>query len=248
MSQLVIQTYGSGAPLVLLHGWGFDRHIWHTILPELLSLPIAYQIFLVDLPGFGDSPMLEWSDFKTQLLAALPSQFTLAGWSLGGLFATRLASEAPHRIKKLLQIASTPYFIRSEDWVGMTPETLDLFYQQFTTAPHTTRQQFVQAQLPAGMVWDVSGLDVAGNCDDMQIGLLEGLTILKNWDLRSHLAQLSMPVSYIFGRLDRIVSHKTLTVLQQEHPHFHYTLLPHAGHMPFLSHRVAFMDWLKEQV
>ena len=25
-------------------------------------------------------------------------------------------------------------------------------------------------------------------------------------------------------------------------------LLPHAGHMPFLSHRVAFMDWLKEQV
>ena len=254
MSRLAIQTYGSGAPLVLLHGWGFDRHIWQTILPDLLVLPQAYQIFLVDLPGFGESPMLDWSEFKAQLLDAVPEPFTIAGWSLGGLFATRLASEAPRRIKKLLQIASTPYFIRTEDWAGIALETLDFFYQDFAAAPQMTRQRFVQAQLPEGMTWDengsfdaprhVSSLDLA---DDCQIGLFEGLMVLKNWDLRAHLAQLTMPVAYLFGRLDRIVPRKTLPVLQQAYPHFHYTLLPRAGHMPFLSHRAAFIDWIKEQ-
>jgi pimeloyl-[acyl-carrier protein] methyl ester esterase len=254
MSRLSIQTFGSGAPLALLHGWGFDSRIWQTILPDLLSLPQAYQIFLVDLPGFGESPMLPWSEFKKQLLAAIPGVFIIAGWSLGGLFATRLSFEVPQRIKKLLQIASTPYFVRTDDWIGIAPETLDFFYQDFVSAPQMTRQQFVQAQLPPGMIWDehssldstrqVGHLDLS---DDCQSGLHEGLMILKNWDLRVHLAQLTMPVSYLFGCLDRIVPRKTLPALQQAYPHFHYTLLPHAGHMPFLSHRAAFIDWIKEQ-
>lgn len=84
MPELNIQNYGTGHPIVWLHGWGFDSQIWSDILPHLLALPSQYQIFLVDLPGFGSSSCMSWSTFKSTLLSQLPTQFTLLGWSLGG--------------------------------------------------------------------------------------------------------------------------------------------------------------------
>jgi len=241
MSRLAIQVFGQGTPLVLLHGWGFDSQIWQSVLPNLLALEKLYQLYLVDLPGFGGSSKMGWKDFKQQLLVHLPSQFILGGWSLGGLFATRLASEEPQRVMKLLQITSSPYFLRAEGWAGIAPDILDDFYHRFVTAPPLTRQQFVQTQLPAS---EKCPIDVEQTVNIT--GMQEGLSVLKHWDLRSSLEQLTMPVAYLFGRLDRIVSYKILDNLQECYPHFNYTLLARAGHMPFLSHRAAFIEWIQE--
>ena len=106
---LNITVHGRGKALVLLHGWGFDSQIWHSIQPELSN---RYQLYLVDLPGFGLSPSVDWENFKSILLKQLPAHFAIAGWSMGGLFATRLAIEAPCRVSHLLNIASSPCFIR----------------------------------------------------------------------------------------------------------------------------------------
>ena len=238
MTQLAIQILGQGRPLVLFHGWGFDSQIWDTLVPNLSE---TYQIFLVDLPGFGCSPTMSWEMFKQVLLSALPREFIVLGWSLGGLFAARLASEAPERIQQLIQVTSSPYFIKEEDWPGITPHVLESFYEQFVTSPQITRQQFVQAQLPRDTTW-IPDTQHKPNIS----GLEAGLSILKNWDLRDNLMQLKMPVAYLFGRLDRIVPYKTMASLQAICPQFHYTLLSHSGHMPFLSHRSDFMGWLKE--
>ncbi len=240
MTQLAIQSFGVGVPLVLFHGWGFDRRIWHAILPDVLALPVAHQLILVDLPGFGGSPMSTWSEFKENILADLPTQFILGGWSLGGLFATRLASEAPHRVKQLLQIASSPCFIQNSDWPGISPELLDDFYQRFMLAPQETRQQFVRSQLGSGQP-NMNSLAEYDQCS----GLHEGLLALKSWDLRANVLNLTTPIAYLFGRLDRIVPYKTMTSLQNKRPQDHYTLFQRAAHMPFLSHRKEFIDWLK---
>ncbi|MGV3739971.1 MAG: alpha/beta fold hydrolase [Gammaproteobacteria bacterium] len=246
MTQLAIHTYGSGTPIVFLHGWGFDSQIWSELLPDLLLDPTKYQIFLVDLPGFGASPSMSWTDFKSKLLDNLPSQFILLGWSLGGLYATRLASEEPQRIKHLIQIASSPYFLKTSDWAGISPESLDDFYLRFAKDPKGTREQFVQSQLVTTMPnypdLSIVAMDKSEDVD----GLKEGLSILKQWDLRDNLAQLSMPVSYLFGRLDRIVPHHTYHVMHAAYPEFHYTLFPKSGHMPFLSHKKEFLDWLQD--
>lgn len=241
MSRLAIQIIGQGSPLVLFHGWGFDSQIWQTIVPDLLALPTPYQVYLVDLPGFGGSSQMDWDEFKHTLLSQVPMQFILCGWSLGGLFATRLAQEAPQRVKKLLQITSSPYFLQAPNWAGIAPAILDDFYHLFIKAPQLTRHQFVQTQLPSG---EKSPID-----DEQTVniaGLEAGLSVLKHWDLRRSLAQLDMPVAYLFGRLDRIVSYKIRDNLQECYPHFHYTLFARAGHMPFLSHRAAFLAWIQE--
>lgn len=56
-----LDKYGQGMPLVLFHGWGFDSQIWQPIIPYLKP---KYQIILVDLPGFGLTPMMDWESFK----------------------------------------------------------------------------------------------------------------------------------------------------------------------------------------
>ena len=78
-----VVNYGEGRPLVLFHGWGFDTCVWRSLLPLLTH---QYQLYLVDLPGFGLTPLMEWDLFKEALLNQLPRRFALVGWSMGGSF------------------------------------------------------------------------------------------------------------------------------------------------------------------
>lgn len=71
--------HGRGTPLVLFHGWGFDSQIWSHLIHLLEQ---SYQLYLVDLPGFGLTPTQDWHAFKVNLLAQLPSIFVVAGWSM----------------------------------------------------------------------------------------------------------------------------------------------------------------------
>jgi pimeloyl-ACP methyl ester carboxylesterase len=51
---LLAQTrVGSGAPLVLLHALGTDRHMWDPVLDRLAA---EREVFALDMPGFGESP------------------------------------------------------------------------------------------------------------------------------------------------------------------------------------------------
>src|SRR3990167_6159175 len=99
--------------LVFLHGWGFDHHIWHPLVDKMSHHDYPGDYYLVDLPGFGQSPMMDWDAFKTALMTQCPGQWILIGWSLGGLLATRLALEIPQRVTRLINVASIPRFTAS---------------------------------------------------------------------------------------------------------------------------------------
>jgi len=51
---LHVDVHGSGAPLVLLHGWGMHSGIWDTIVPQLAP---HVRVHCVDLPGHGYSKL-----------------------------------------------------------------------------------------------------------------------------------------------------------------------------------------------
>lgn len=233
---IVIQ--GKGVPLVLFHGWGFDSQIWHSILPEL---EVNHQLYLVDLPGFGLTPPMEWDVFKTDLLKQLPVNFALVGWSMGGMFATRLAIEDPERVNHLVNVASSPRFIREARWPGIDPQMFKTFYQNLASNPRHILQQFIELQLqgqrlPPTMFGHIPTVN----------GLREGLDVLVNWDLRQQLALLDKPVLYMFGRLDAIMPRMTMTTMQGLYPNFNYIIFPKAAHAPFLSHSDEFIATLTE--
>jgi pimeloyl-[acyl-carrier protein] methyl ester esterase len=232
---LNVSVHGEGKPLVLLHGWGFDHHVWYPLLPYLVQ---QYQIYLVDLPGFGLSPPRLWGDFKEDLTQRLPAKFALLGWSLGGFFASRFALEHPQQVTHLINVGSSPRFLRDGTWPGMDHHVLALFLQKLIVDPRGTVKDFIELQLQGEKI------EFSLENPPSLIGLQAGLEILANWDLREHLKGATFPVCYMFGRLDAIIQAQTLAVMKPMYPAFDYVMFPKAAHVPFLSHSKAFLEEL----
>lgn len=232
------KIYGQGKPLVLFHGWGFDHRIWLSLVPHLKD---HYQLILVDLPGFGCTELMEWALFKKQLLNMLPPQFCLLGWSMGGLYAMRLAIEDPLRVDRLVNIASSPRFVQDDLWPGISRDALNTFHSNLALDSEKTLNEFIALQL----------LNKRSVVDHYSMlaspeGLKSGLSVLDLWDLRTSLSLLRQPVCFMFGRLDPITPAQTMTAMQAAYPDFKYILFKKAAHMPFLSHPELFMDALLE--
>jgi pimeloyl-ACP methyl ester carboxylesterase len=92
------RTAGSGPPLVLIHGIGSRRGVWKPVVGLLAA---ERDLLRVDLPGFGDSPLLPHGEQPTvQALARAVRDWWLelglerphvAGNSLGGGIVLELA-------------------------------------------------------------------------------------------------------------------------------------------------------------
>lgn len=230
-----LTSYGKGIPLVFFHGWGFDSQIWMPLLPKLTD---SYQVILVDLPGFGLSSMMDWATFKTMLLNLLPDQFALAGWSMGGLYATRFAIEAPGRVTSLLNIASSPQFVADELWPGVPKDVFIKFHHNLSFDLTATLNEFIALQA------NKKNYDFTPSKAPSKEALECGLNMLDSWDLREELQRLTQPTCYLFGRLDPITSVKTMQAMQLLYPQFKYILFKKSAHMPFLSQSDDFIDEL----
>jgi pimeloyl-ACP methyl ester carboxylesterase len=99
---LSISRTGSGPPLVLLHGIGLDRRCWTPLLPWLDP---ERDVVAVDLPGFGESPVMgaepeivALADEVERLLRDLQLERPhVAGNSLGGAIALELGARGSAR-------------------------------------------------------------------------------------------------------------------------------------------------------
>lgn len=231
--KLFIQKQGHGYPLVFFHGWGFNHRIWTDLIAHLSG---KYTLYLVDLPGFGQTDLVDWHDFKQELLRQLPAQFAVLGWSMGGLYAMRLALEEKLRVTHLIAVASSPYFIKENHWPGIEPIVFAGFAASLQIAPEKTICDFIALQ--AG--------NYSFSIDFDLLGLQAGLESLVNWDFRSQLIDYDKPSCFIFGRLDAIVPFKILAVMQHDYPQFEYHALKKSAHMPFLTHQQDFLQIIRE--
>jgi pimeloyl-ACP methyl ester carboxylesterase len=102
---------GTGEPLVLIHGLGSQWQVWRPLLEHLAPYR---DVIAVDLPGFGDSPVLANGDAPTpQRLAEEVIELmdelglerpVVAGNSLGGWVALEVA----RRDRARAAVASSP--------------------------------------------------------------------------------------------------------------------------------------------
>jgi pimeloyl-ACP methyl ester carboxylesterase len=113
--RLAYETYGDGAPVVVLHGLFGSARNWRTIADRLGE---AYRVYAVDLRNHGNSPWTDDMDYgamAADLAAFLDDRgldgASLIGHSLGGKTAMTLALEAPERVERLVvvDIAPVPY-------------------------------------------------------------------------------------------------------------------------------------------
>lgn len=225
---------GSGQALVLFHGWGFTSKVWQPIIGELIQ---NYAVYVVDLPGFGKSKLIEWDKFKAILFSSLPDNFMLVGWSMGGGYGIQLASEHPEKITNLVCIGASPKFIKDSTWPGIEEKFFDEFCHALEKDPIATLKEFVKSQSGRELDLDLENLP---NKKAMQIGL----QLLKTWDLRHALTKVTN-ACFMFGRLDKVIPVTTLKIMQQQYPAFDYVLFKNDAHMPFLSNQKIFLHELR---
>ena len=142
---LHVETLGRGPDLVLLHGWGLHGGVWAPLAEKLVD---HFTLHLIDLPGHGHSREHALGDLDgiaREVTALLPSEYSLAGWSLGGQVAMRVALESPP--KHLILLATTPCFVTRSDWpTAMQPEVLADFAHRLGSDYRTTLNNFLALQ------------------------------------------------------------------------------------------------------
>lgn len=249
-----IQTIGQGYPIVMLHGWGVNSAVFDP-LHQMLS---QYCVHYVDLPGFGDSPALDgdidtWVD---HIIEQTPENAIWAGWSLGGLVATRAAIRYPKRVKALLTIASSPCFMarEAEGWPGISPQVLHQFGEQLDIDLSKMIERFlaIQAMGSETAKQDIKQLRdlVMAKPLPQASALKQGLTMLKEVDLRPQLGTLDLPWLRVWGRLDGLVSRRVPPLMPPANDQIQDLILTKASHAPFFSHKQAFsegvLSWLNK--
>jgi 3-oxoadipate enol-lactonase len=96
-------TAGEGEPVVFIHGFGLDLHMWD---PQWRAFAKRHRVIRYDLRGYGGSSLPEgpYSHVRDLLalidfLGARPAH--LVGLSLGGRVALRVAAQHPAAVRTL---------------------------------------------------------------------------------------------------------------------------------------------------
>src|SRR5512138_3370735 len=133
--------------LGLLHGWGMNARVFDPLAERLMA---DFDVRALELPGHGGRAALShntlqaWAD---DLAQQLPDGATLLGWSLGGQVAMRAALDHPHKIARLVLLASTPRFVATDAWPhGMAWAELQAFGEALLADPQATLLRFLSLQ------------------------------------------------------------------------------------------------------
>jgi pimeloyl-ACP methyl ester carboxylesterase len=113
------KIYGTGKPVLCIHGFGASLFSWRNFVDPLSA---NYQLILIDLKGYGDSPKPPGSRYSIHDHADLVYKFildhdlknlTLVGNSFGGalalLLSVRLIENEPGRLRALVLIDPGAY-------------------------------------------------------------------------------------------------------------------------------------------
>ncbi|MBD9355391.1 alpha/beta hydrolase [Methylomonas sp. EbA] len=105
-------AYGSGEPVLLLHGGLSNKLSWFSQIPWLVKA--GRKVVLIDTRGHGESTAghtaLSYQIFAEDTLLVLDRlgipRTDIVGWSDGGIIALLLGLESPQRVGKIVAISA----------------------------------------------------------------------------------------------------------------------------------------------
>lgn len=245
---LQVRIYGSGPPILLIHGFGASSFTWSEIITPLAS---HYKVVTLDLKGFGGSEKPEdgrysFQEQKRKVLLLINEltldEITLVGHSMGGgialLVAMDLEREAPGRLRRLVLIDSIscpqplPFFIvlLRTPLIGplvlrLVPATWSVYAILWLAyfKPSKIKREFVQAYAaplrhPAGRA------AVVATARELIPPNLD--------DLVAQYRMIRVPVLILWGDKDRIVPLSVSECLRKAIPTACFILIGKCGHVP----------------
>ncbi len=245
--ELYKEVYGSGDPILCLHGLGASLYSWrHFIGPFSQN----NKLILVDFKGCGKSPKPFYSHYSTEekaddiynlIIRDDLTNLTLIGNSLGGavsmMVAIRLLEEQPGRLSKLVLIDSAgdksaiPRHVKLvRSFVGtpilyLAPSKLAArmtLRQCYYDTRKATREQVKAYAAPfASRAGRHALLQTVRHCVPDQVDELVG-----------KLPLITVPTLILWGREDKVMPLRVGQLLHQAIPNSTFEIIEECGHIP----------------
>lgn len=229
--------------LVLFHGWGMKKEVWQCWLPYLTP---HFRVLAVDLPNADDEATAD--AFESALMAELfrkqCQRVVWLGWSLGGLYATRMAQRYPEQTQALCLLAANPCFLQKPDWqAAMSPAVFGEFEAAFNTEPESALKNFLQLQCKGSISHKADNRYLrnflSATTTENIAKLTTGLNQLSRYDVRAILRESAAPLLLILGENDVLVPTTLADSVHGLRPDATLYLQTEAAHAPFVSHPEA---------
>lgn len=245
------EILGEGPPLVLWHGWGMNLRVFAPLVERLAR---RHRVIAVDLPGHGRSAWPAAAQefdgaLLATLIATLPRDCVLLGWSMGATLAMQAVLAKPGHVRALVLLHATPRFVAGDDWPqGMAPALLAQFARALEVDYARTVSDFLDLQVRGSRDAPtvLAGLRTAlhAHGDAHPAALAAGLALLQQADLRAALPTLAAPTLVCSGQYDRVTPPRAAAALAAALPNGEHREFARAGHACFLSHADEVADTL----
>lgn len=226
---------GRGEPIVLVHGLADDHRAWRRSLPDLL---LSNRVILYDLRGHGQTTLGEPDGSLRQLgddLAALLDAIGLdsadiAGFSLGGTVAMRLAIDHPERVRRLVLVATSSRVGRSAaDWYRQRAEMVAQRDAQLRqTLDHDTADVYAQSpnELEGGLL-----IRRQSTADPRGYGnACAAMAALNATPLDPELPKILAPTLIVASEMDQHCPPRAADIIAKGITGSRLEILPDAGH------------------
>ena len=235
-----LERPGAEPALVMLHGFGANKDVWLALAAEL---PPGRRLLAPDLSGHGDSergpgpydaPRLA-DEVGAWLDAVAPGPVVLAGNSLGGEIATRLALARPARTRGLVLldpagVASPQPAALRDSLLGGTNPLIPT-----TRAEFDRLVAFAYERDPGipGPARDVLAADGARRAPFLR--LLFASLQADPGGLAGRLGEIRMPALVVWGAADRVLDPSAGPVWRDALGDAELVVLPGVGHVPMME-------------
>ena len=208
------QVVGQGDPLILVHGLSGSTHWWRRNVPTLSQ---HYQLYLVDLPGFGSMRrfarhfvLTNAANWLLQWMKAIHvQQAHFIGHSMGGYICIRLAAHQPQAVHRLVLVSPA----------GLpTGRSLPGYFIPLLVAIRYMKLSF----LP---ILFIDGLKAGPRA------LLRAARDLLTQNVQEDLKLITAPTLLIWGENDTLVPPIFGEILHKEIAHSSLHILKKAGHV-----------------
>lgn len=234
------ECYGTGTPIILLHGAGCDHRFMAARLEPVLAQQSGWRRIYLDLPGFGQTPSTAAITSSDDLLAyvvdfidaVIPGQsFLLAGFSYGGY----LCQAVLHR--KFEQIAGMALICPGVD---MDPAKRDAPPPTVLVAdptllagldPVEAEEFAARAVVRNQATWERFRDDMLSGAKLTDQAFLGRLRLNCSFDVAALPRPFPRPVLLLTGRQDHIAGYRQPWRLLESYPRATFAVLDRAGHL-----------------
>jgi len=218
---------GRKETLVFLHGWRSEAKVWFHVTERLGEE--GFDIYLIDLPGFGESPAPE-TPFGVRDYAETIAQFfnkakidkaILVGHSFGGRIAIKLSSIYPDLVDKLILCGAAGLIIQKKK-IALMAQIAKIVKPIFK----------VKALSPLrSKIYKMIGSEDYVMTPELKQTYVK---IIKE-DLRPDLARITAPTLLIWGENDQETPLEYERIMENEIKDSKGIILEEAGHFAFLD-------------